>query len=391
MMQQMLKLIWNRKRSNGFLIMEFLLAFLVLYAIFAAGIAAWRKYHQPNGFSTKNVLNITAYEESGESEVSANRGAILEQIANALKDMGGVEEVGHRDCSLYEGFDGFMSETSDEKINGDIVFKLAYMSVECKRVLDLDIIEGRWFSDEDNGSRCTVIDRDLRDALFGSVSPLGKKVFGSRVVGVVSDFRMEGDLAAPQRCAIFPITFSYPYFSPFHALLVKLKTASTAGMEARILTSLQSIAPTWTFAISRAEDLRAEKLRSQSLPYILAAIVSALLVFTVMLGLMGVLWQNITRRTNEIGLRRATGATVEHIFGQVLGEMLILVTAGIVPGILIITQLVFLDTLGFLSSSIHITAMAVSALVLYGIVVICSLYPGYMATRISPAAALHYE
>jgi putative ABC transport system permease protein len=119
--------------------------------------------------------------------------------------------------------------------------------------------------------------------------------------------------------------------------------------------------------------------------------VSSMLVAMVMLGLMGVLWQNITRRTNEIGLRRANGATVGHIFGQVVGEMLILVTAGIVPGILIISQLVFLDTLGFLSSSIHVTAMTVSALTLYGIVVLCSLYPGYMATRVSPAAALHYE
>jgi putative ABC transport system permease protein len=123
----------------------------------------------------------------------------------------------------------------------------------------------------------------------------------------------------------------------------------------------------------------------------MAGMASSLLVSMLILGLMGVLWQNITRRTKEIGLRRANGATRGQIFGQIIGEMLFLATAGIVPGILIIVQLLFLDSFGYISHTIHIVAMTVSALVLYCMVAACSLYPGYMATRVSPAEALHCE
>ena len=39
------------------------------------------------------------------------------------------------------------------------------------------------------------------------------------------------------------------------------------------------------------------------------AVVALFLVFMVGLGLVGVLWLSVTRRTAELGLRRAMGAT----------------------------------------------------------------------------------
>lgn len=388
MIRQMLKLLWNRKRSNTFLVLEFLLAFFVLDATFAAGMFAWRKYRQPIGFSTEKVLNITAYEENGPME---NRGLVLEQIARTLKSMEAVVEVGHKESPLYTGDGGFMMEMGD-LINGkEFSFKVAQMSVECRKVLDIDLIRGRWFTPEDGDYGSVVIDRQLWNALFGNADPLGKRVPGGRVIGVISDFRMEGELAVPIPSAIFPASLSSPYISNMHTLLVKLKTESSAELEARILAAIQPIAPAWTINISRAGDLHAEKLAGQAAPYVLAGMASSLLVSMLILGLMGVLWQNITRRTKEIGLRRANGATRGQIFSQIIGEMLMLATAGIVPGILIIVQLLFLDSFGYISHTIHIIAMISSAFVLYGMVAACSLYPGYVATRISPATALHYE
>ena len=41
----------------------------------------------------------------------------------------------------------------------------------------------------------------------------------------------------------------------------------------------------------------------------------------VALGLSGVVWQNVTQRTAEIGLRRAKGARIGDIHRQILGEL----------------------------------------------------------------------
>jgi putative ABC transport system permease protein len=388
MIRQMLKLIWNRKSSNAFLMAEFLLTFLVLDAILAAGFSAWRQYRQPNGFSIDNVLNITG-REAGSRSGGQDREQIIGQITRALQNMDAIREVGLMQWSLYEGSRAMYSQ----EINGKLTMLCCIrMTDECERALSMDVVQGRWFTagDESEEVHPVVITQRLRNALFGDADPIGKTFRDYRVVGVVSDFRIYGELEKPEYFVIERYRWGESGGGK-NALLVKLKSPSTAELEARILAVLQSIAPPWTFYISRAEDLHAAKLKTQAAPYILAGMASSILVIMVMLGLMGVLWQNITRRTREIGLRRANGATVKHIFIQIIGEMLLLATAGIIPGILIITQLLFLGRFGYISHSIHVAAIITAAGALYGIVALCSLYPGYMATRVPPAAALHYE
>ena len=53
---------------------------------------------------------------------------------------------------------------------------------------------------------------------------------------------------------------------------------------------------------------RREHLQSQLIPLMIFGIVSGFLLLMVVLGLTGVMWQNVTRRTREVGLRRAAGA-----------------------------------------------------------------------------------
>ena len=44
------------------------------------------------------------------------------------------------------------------------------------------------------------------------------------------------------------------------------------------------------------------------MPLIAVGLVAGFLMLMVALGLLGVLWQNVTQRTREMGLRRAKGA-----------------------------------------------------------------------------------
>ena len=64
-----------------------------------------------------------------------------------------------------------------------------------------------------------------------------------------------------------------------------------------------------------------ESFRSRLVPLALGATIAGFLMLMVALGLIGVLWQNVTRRTREIGLRRAAGASHGDIRRQVIMEV----------------------------------------------------------------------
>lgn len=395
MIRHLLKLIWKRKRSNGFLVAELLLTFFVLYGVFAVGLNTWNTYSRPAGFTVENVLNITATEVGQRSEREV-RASIFLRIARELKGMNEVADVGFTQWSLYQRA---MNMGNFELSEGHKVFiNFAYLSDTCNDIMKMDLVRGRWFGPEDDGAQDdpVLINQNLAREVFGDEDPLGKTFLNQyRVIGVVSDYRLYGEFDEPRNLVIERTVLAPadPETSPSFvgAVLVKLNRPPAAALNARILETLQAVEPSWTYNITPAEDLHRALIKQGATPYLTAGVAAMSLVGMVLLGLFGVLWQNIAGRTKEIGLRRAKGANIGHIYVQIIGEMLVVSTVAIVPGILIVAQLVMLDVLGTIPVAVHILAIILAAALLYGMVVVCSLYPGYMATRINPAQALHYE
>jgi putative ABC transport system permease protein len=109
-------------------------------------------------------------------------------------------------------------------------------------------------------------------------------------------------------------------------------------------------------------------------------------------GLFGVLWQNTTRRIPEIGLRRAIGARAVDIYRQIVLEQLLLGSLAMGVGLVLLVQLPLTGALGdTLNWSVFAGAVGLSMAVIYLLSLACSLYPGWRASRLDPAAALHYE
>ena len=77
-----------------------------------------------------------------------------------------------------------------------------------------------------------------------------------------------------------------------------------------MVKTLQSIAHGWSFNVVNLDECARSRTsaRKTSSRSALSRLVAVFLLLMVVLGLTGVMWQNVTRRTREIGLRRATGA-----------------------------------------------------------------------------------
>ena len=115
-------------------------------------------------------------------------------------------------------------------------------------------------------------------------------------------------------------------------------------------------------------------------------------LFLAMTGLYGVLAYYVTRRTQEIGIRVAFGATGSHVMRMVTLRGLALVAGGLVVGVLgavLATRLLELQ-LYEIGSGDPITFVAVSAFLLLVGTLACYL-PVRRALRIDPVEALRTE
>jgi putative ABC transport system permease protein len=109
--------------------------------------------------------------------------------------------------------------------------------------------------------------------------------------------------------------------------------------EQALAKRLHEIAPQWSFEIRTLDQMRESALKKPLDVLALGGIVGAFLLLMSGLGLLGVLWQNVTRRAHEIGLRRAMGASRADIGRQVLLEVALTTTLGLVPCLLLVVQL----------------------------------------------------
>ena len=99
----------------------------------------------------------------------------------------------------------------------------------------------------------------------------------------------------------------------------------------------------------------------------------------------------MTRRTREIGLRRALGASGTGVRTQVLTEVALLTTLALIAGVLIVAQLPILGAFALIPPPVFVFGVIAALAVIYGITITCGLYPSWLASSVPPAEALRYE
>ena len=93
----------------------------------------------------------------------------------------------------------------------------------------------------------------------------------------------------------------------------------------------------------------------------------------------------------KIALQRPKGATVTASYKQILGEVVLLTSPGLVVGVFVVMQIPLLDLLGFISAKVYFTELTVSLILIYCLTVIAGLYPAWLATKVQPAKAFHND
>jgi putative ABC transport system permease protein len=404
MLRHLLKLTWKRKSRNLMLSLEILLAFAIVFGIAAFGLRNWQLYREPVGFDGADAWSVKMV--MGDVPDEAIPAEVYDTLRRSLLDLPEVREVGFAAYSPYT-MSTWTTGFKSPQTGADVKTNIFESSDGTAAALGIKLVAGRWFNSQDDGQavRPVVLNKRMAAAMFPGRQALGQQFAEKaltdkgdggtpltyRVVGLVEDFRNKGPLMAPTN---FVLTRFDPHAgkSRTRVILLKVAPGTPRGFETALNRRLKLVRNDWAYEIAPLATMRASLLKEQLIPFIVVAVIAAFMVAMVAFGLFGVLWQNTTRRIPEIGLRRAVGASAGDIYGQIVTEQLLLSSTAMIVGLVLLVQLPLTGALGEgLNWPVFLAAAGLSMAAIYLLSLLCSLYPGWRASRLSPTEALHYE
>ncbi len=288
----------------------------------------------------------------------------------------------------------------------DVSAAPVHVSYECNdvgpdyfRTLGIPILRGREFSSADRkGSQPVVIVNEiLARTVFGNRNPVGHTIksdftgTGTQlIVGVAKDSKYF-TLGEKQRLAVYQPYFAYGEPVNLHFLVRTIGSpAAYVKPISDILGRLDPTAAIETKPMSQALGLAL--LPSQAGAVMLGAMGILGLVLAA-IGLYGVLLYSTSRRTREIGLRVALGATPFDVLLIIGRQGLALVASGMAVGLTLAffaTRPLSLFLVPGLSTFDPGAFLAVVG-VLGTVAILATLIPASRALHVDPMTALRYE
>ncbi|HEX6086732.1 MAG TPA: ABC transporter permease [Thermoanaerobaculia bacterium] len=396
MIRHLLKLVWNRKRANALIVAEIFVSFLVVFAVLTGLVMFGLVWSDPIGFDWHNVWDVRMdFDIDGRQTADQELHDAVMRMLTEARSFPEVEAAAISNTPAYS----FSNTNGTREFGGRRVdLTMDDVTDDFAKVMRLKVLRGRFFNAEDDASNDlpVVIDRNAAMEIFGTLDAVGKKMEEtenqfSRVVGVVESYRKNGESSLPMNMIFFRTSPTRKYGRLGSHILVRVRPGTPAAFEERLATRLQQIAPRVTFRVRHMDAMRRSMLRTRFAPLVLGGIVGLFLISMVTLGLTGVLWQNVTRRTRELGLRRALGASGPAVHRQILLEVALLATLAVIVGTILIAQLPILGVFRIVTPSAFTGGFLGALATIYGLTILCGLYPSWFASRLQPADALRYE
>jgi putative ABC transport system permease protein len=266
------------------------------------------------------------------------------------------------------------------------------------RTAGIALSRGRDFSlsDAAGAPRVAIVNETLAQAYFPNSDPIGKQIApmweGSNyreIVGVIRDIHDRGLNAKPVATLYVP----YGQFAMAYGGIVARTGAPAETVIPELRRRIAAEEPTVPLKDLSTIGARLRRTLDEPRFYtLMAAVCAAMAVLFVTLGLYGVISYAVSRRTSEIGIRMALGASGEAIRRDVLRQGLLMAVAGVAAGIaLSLAATRLLSNMLFEIKPIDPPTLAISAALVI-LVTLCAAYvPARRASLVHPMAALRHD
>jgi putative ABC transport system permease protein len=326
------------------------------------------------------------------------RAVFFRNALDAVRSVRGIQATALTDNLLMTG----TNRGSNLNLDG-IASKLLYtrgnwvtevhVTPEYFRAMGMTIMRGAPFPSDLNGDEQMAIVAD-RMGRFAGIDPLGRDVVSLmkdmprryRVVGIIPESRDRGLDADPMSTVYLPFKAEGPA-----TLIVRGDNPLALAIPAR--KAIQGFEPAaMVDQIRTLEDLVHASVAERRFNAFLYGAFSVSALGLSMIGVYGVIAYAVSRRTREIGIRVALGATAHDVIALVTRRMALVVGAGLFAGLgSLIALQTMLRSLVFNLQPNDPATLAAAVGLICGAALTAAYLPARRAARVDPMIALRAE
>ncbi|HYK90149.1 MAG TPA: ABC transporter permease, partial [Acidobacteriota bacterium] len=360
--------------------------------------------NQDLGFNRHNLLLFEIDPRRGGASIDQTV-AIYDRALGKIQALPGVQSASISAAALLSGFtDGgpVSIEVPQESSEGtrDVYFNI--VGPDFLETMGIPVLVGRGIDWRDISlrNRVAVVNEAVARLLFPNEDPLGRRFsfeipFDSRnafeIVGVVKNAKYGGIRPEP------PPTAYLPYSTLPERIARMCFGVRTTGdpllMVPAVRDAMRSVAPALPMIDIRTQgDQINRALEQERMLAGLSSLFGVLALLLVFVGVYGTLAYAVTRRTGEIGIRMALGASPSLVSWMLLREALLLAGCGLVVGLPVALASARLVASRFFGVAAHDGwTILTTSMVLSVAAILAGFLPANRASHIDPIQALRYE
>lgn len=268
------------------------------------------------------------------------------------------------------------------------------------QTMGVTLAEGRWFNENDmkDSSNTVIVNEVAARRLWAGTNAVGKRICvdcspdkpgnWKQIIGIVSSTR-HATMDGPEQASVYLSAGALE-----NAAFLVVRTDRPKGeMEKAIRRAIAGVDPNQPVFLSASmRELISDSLADRRFTMVLLAVTGSLALAMAMAGVYGVATYTTTRRTQEIGVRMALGATPRNVQALVFrqGFLIAAVGSAIGLGLALVLIRVLRGVLLGLDSQNAADLWIEVGLVLSTAAIACWL-PARRAARVSPSVALRQE
>jgi predicted permease len=350
------------------------------------------------GFRASGVLDASLYPKPGGYK-NLDWVNYYRELTARIARIPGVESAGIAKMSL--GWRAWKEDVRASDASDSVKTNFALVMPGFFPTVGIYPRSGRIFTwrDDNRAPRVAAVSESLAKRLFAgrreaigqrleiTTEPTWQKV---EIVGIVSDASLY-DIREHAPLTVYLPTTQYGEYMGWSQMMLRSK-AAPAVMANAVRQTVDSLGHEYVAKTHMVVETIDRSILRERVFAILSAFFGALALLLAGIGLYGLMAYNVTRRTQEIGVRVALGAARKNVLSMILRETLGLTGIGIVLGLacaLAAAQLLAGMLYG-VSAQDPVTLVAVSV-VLGGVAAVAGWIPARRAMRVDPMVALRYE
>jgi predicted permease len=402
----------GRHRAEGvFVALEIGLAVILLAGAGLMMQSVWRLLQVDPGFNTRNLLTAQV---ALSPQVMASPPTIrlaFQQLLSRVATVPGVQSaaitglvpLGRNDNEIPY-WPGAGPQPPQDRMNWAVFY---IVTPDYLKVMQIPLNRGRFFTDHDNLSSplAVVIDEVMARRLFPGQDPIGREisliVLGPvRIVGVVGHVKqwgLDADDTNKVRDQVYFPAWQVPDKFMTEAVAGLTIALRTRGDPPTLIPAIraQVAGPTRDqpiYSVQTMEQIVSRSLAERRFTMLLLIVFAATALLLAAVGIYGVMSYAVTRRTNELGIRAALGASRGEIVGLVLRQGMSLAAIGMAGGLVAAVALTrsMAQLLYGVRPADPWTLLAVT-LLLGAIALLACYIPARRATAVDPVVALRCE